>query len=264
MFTRSKKKIKLNRKAKTEYLGPEEGAYIIGDIHGCFDQIYHLLELIRDDIGQNLSVTGTTDSVKKPKIIFLGDLIDRGPRSKDVVDLLLNYRPDYAEPIFLKGNHEAVFLKVIKGDLESFKFWCQFGGRDCMRSYGVSNIGEIDYNPEAVLNRFIEAIEPSHIEFISSFDYYHVARDYLCVHAGIRPNVPLSKQKNKDMMWIREPFLKHKKAHEYRVIHGHTISDAPVERPNRIGIDTGVYNGNPLTCAFIRNEELRFIQSTAL
>lgn len=256
------KKPKKTKKSKAPaYLGPAEGAYVIGDIHGCFDKMISLLKRIREDIGREYPNISALSGEDLPKIIFLGDLVDRGPKSKEVIESLMSYKPSYARPIFLAGNHEEVFLKVLEGDLSSLRFWYKFGGRECMRSYGVTNLGQIHHNPESLLHKLQGRVPRSHFDFISSFQNYYLAGDYLCVHAGIKPKVPLDRQDEKDFRWIRDTFLQYKKPHPYRVIHGHTISEEPENLPNRIGVDTGGYKGNPLTAVFIRNETVRFIQS---
>jgi len=129
---------RFSKKKKTDLQTDEKldgFAYVIGDIHGCFDELVELLELIEQDAAQQSS---------GPKyVVFLGDLMDRGPKSKEVIDYLLNYKPDFANPVYLMGNHEEVFLKVLSGSLGALESWFEFGGRACVRSYGVKNLGEI-------------------------------------------------------------------------------------------------------------------------
>ncbi len=260
--------IKLFKKSKTDkkgtsggYQGPAEGAYVIGDVHGCFDKMISLLKNIRDDIAREYPDISNLAQDDLPKIIFLGDLIDRGPKSKEVLESLISFNPSYARPIYLAGNHEEVFIKVLDGDINSLRFWYKFGGRECMRSYGVTNLGLIHHNPENLLHKLQGRVPRAHYDFVTSFRNYYLAGDYLCVHAGIKPKVALDKQDEKDFRWIRESFLSYKKPHPYRIIHGHTISEEPEDLPNRIGVDTGGYKGNPLTAVFIRNEAVRFIRS---
>jgi len=227
-------------------------AYVIGDVHGCFVEMLTLLIEIKADIAK--ADTG------KAVIVFLGDLIDRGPKSKEVLDFLLEYNPNYADTVFLTGNHEEVFLNVLAGHVSALQSWFEFGGRSCMRSYGVGNLGEVLSEPERLLARIQKAVPKSHVDFVSGFQDYFIYGNFLCVHAGIRPKVPLKKQDSKDMRWIREKFLTYTKPHPYRVIHGHTIVEEPEVLSNRIGIDTGTYNGGMLTAACIVGDDVTFLQ----
>lgn len=136
-------------------------AYAIGDIHGCYDELCELLSLIEQDI------KSLDDSPKY--IVFLGDLMDRGPKSKEVIEHLMNFKPGYATPIFLMGNHEEVFLNVLSGSVGALTSWFEFGGRSCVRSYGVDNLGEILTNPENVLYRVQSKVPQAHIDFIQGF-----------------------------------------------------------------------------------------------
>ena len=136
-------------------------AYVIGDIHGCYAELCELLDLIEQDI------KSLDDSPKY--VVFLGDLMDRGPQSKEVIEHLMNYQPDYATPVFLMGNHEEVFLNVLSGSVGALTSWFEFGGRSCVRSYGVSNLGEILSYPDNVLSRVQNKVPQSHIDFVQSF-----------------------------------------------------------------------------------------------
>ena len=233
---------------------PIEGqAYIIGDIHGCFDEMEALLGYIKADV--------IARPQQRTQLIFLGDLIDRGPKSCQVVDFLRNFNPDWAEVHFLMGNHEEVYLSVMGGSLSSLASWFQFGGRECARSYSVENLGRIYADPEGLLREIRRKVPQSHIDFVSSFRDYLVVGPYLCVHAGIRPRIKLENQKPKDFRWIREGFVNYTKPHDYIVVHGHTIVPEPVIHSNRIAIDTGAYTGGPLTALRIDKVGQAFLQS---
>ena len=213
---------RFSKKKKADLLTDEKldgFAYVIGDIHGCFDELVELLKLIEQDAAQQSS---------GPKyVVFLGDLMDRGPKSKEVIDYLLSYKPDFANPVFLMGNHEEVFLKVLSGSEGALTSWFEFGGRACVRSYGVKNLGEILTNPESLLFRIQEKVPQSHIDFIESFQETFQFGPYLCVHAGIKPRVPIEKQTTKDLRWIRKEFIKYTKPHPFIIVHGHTIVETP-------------------------------------
>lgn len=230
-------------------------AYVIGDIHGCFDAMKDLLVKIEADI--------KTAPISDVKIIFLGDLIDRGPHSREVVDYLMTYKPSFAELVFISGNHEEVMLKVLDGNLSAVKSWFQFGGRECVRSYGVDNLGEIHLHPDRLVERIQKAVPQTHYEFIKGFRNYYIYGRYLCVHAGIRPKVSLEEQSSTDLRWIRDSFLNYRKPHPYIIVHGHTIVPFPEHHSNRIAIDTGGYTGNPLTAVRLEGHDVTFIQSHA-
>lgn len=227
---------KFKRQEKVPPSGPfGQRAYVIGDIHGCLDALHRLLHKVEEHDKQQKQATTT--------LIFLGDLIDRGPHSCEVVEFLLHYAPSFAETVFIMGNHEEVFLSILSGEANSIHSWFGFGGRSCARSYGVDNLGQVNIDPTPLLHQLKRKVPKQHINFISSFKDHYVFGHYLCVHAGIQPKVKLENQKSSDLRWIRSRFLKYKKPHEHIVVHGHTIVDSPTDYGNRIAIDTGAYKG---------------------
>ena len=239
MFGLFKKDSAKNKSDMAADKAVEGYAYVIGDIHGCYDELCELLDLIESD---------ASSLEEGPKhIVFLGDLMDRGPKSNQVIEHLRTFNPDYANPIFLMGNHEEVFLKVLSGSVSALTSWFEFGGRECVRSYGVKNLGEILANPENLLFRIQESVPQSHIIFIESFDETFQFGQYLCVHAGIKPRVAIEKQSTKDLRWIRKEFMAYEKPHPFIIVHGHTIVEKADIRSNRIAVDTGTYEGGPLT-----------------
>ena len=248
------KKGNAKNKPKVETAEAVEGyAYVIGDIHGCFDELSELLELIERD-AKSLEAG--------PKyVVFLGDLMDRGPKSYEVIEHLRTFDPDYATPVFLMGNHEEVFLKVLSGSEGALTSWFEFGGRECVRSYGVKNLGEILTSPENLLFRIQEAVPQSHIDFMESFDETFKFGPYLCVHAGIKPRVAIEKQSTRDMRWIRKEFMAYEKQHPFIIVHGHTIVEKADIRPNRIAVDTGTYEGGPLTAVRLSKNEPYIIET---
>lgn len=254
MFSLFKKKTSTSADQNITPSQPIDGcAYVIGDIHGCFDELLELLGLIEED-----AIIQPDD----PKyIVFLGDLMDRGPKSKGVVDFLINYKPNFATPVFLMGNHEEFFLDVLSGKTRGLVSWFDFGGRECSRSYGVENLGEIYTNPKAILNRLQEKVPQSHIDFISGFRDSFQFGHYLCVHAGIRPQVPIEEQTSRDMRWIRREFLEYTKSHPFVIVHGHTIVERAEILPNRIAVDTGVYNSGLLTAIRLSDTGTKIIET---
>lgn len=228
-------------------------AYAIGDIHGCLDLLDRLLAKIERDI-----------AARPPKptyLVFLGDLVDRGPASFGVVERLLGYRPNDVRTIFLAGNHEEVFLRVLGGEPEILADWLKFGGAQCVESYGLDPTALQRMEPAAAVNLLRARVPQAHIRFIEEFADTFRFGDYLFVHAGIRPGVELAQQDQFDLRWIREPFLSHEEAHGLVVVHGHTISPAVEERANRIGVDTGAYQTGVLTALCIEEEDRRYLST---
>jgi serine/threonine protein phosphatase 1 len=194
--------------------------------------------------------------------VFVGDLIDRGPSSAQVIERLRTYRREGIRPVFLLGNHEEVLLRILQGDSQLITKWRWFGGSECLQSYGVDPDQFADLTDEKALALVREAIPPEHVEFLESFVDSCRFGDYLFVHAGIRPGVDLEQQRQADLRWIREPFLLDETDHGAIVVHGHTITSEVDERPNRIGIDTGAYRTGVLTARAIEGPE-RWLIATA-
>jgi serine/threonine protein phosphatase 1 len=230
-------------------------AYAIGDIHGRLDLLELLLRRIDDDRAAR--------PAKKEFIIFLGDLIDRGPDSAGVVERLRGYRPAGAQAIFLGGNHEEVLLRILAGEKKILASWLKFGGAECLESYGI-DAEALRHREEAEAIRLLQAKIPAeHRRFLESFADTFRFGDYLFVHAGIRPGVAIDAQDKADLRWIREPFLTDAKEHGCVVVHGHTIVDKVEERRNRIGIDTGAYQSGVLTALAIEDDQRWFLATEA-
>ena len=222
-------------------------AYAIGDIHGRLDLLEELLAKIHAELQQRPS--------EKTLLIFVGDLIDRGPASAQVIERLRTYRRQGVQPIFLLGNHEEVLLRILAGDAALITKWRWFGGAECLQSYGV-DAGRLSHlSDEEALAEVRAAIPRTHADFLEGFSDSCRFGDYLFVHAGIRPGVDLEQQSQADLRWSREPFLLDDSDHGFVVVHGHTIAQEVEERPNRIGIDTGAYRSGKLTALAIEGRE---------
>ncbi len=196
-------------------------------------------------------------------LVFLGDLIDRGPDSSGVVDRLLSLSMLGDRSRFLLGNHEEVFLKAIFDDeIDSLRFFCRIGGRETILSYGIdeSSYNAMDYAELKIALR--AAVPKSHLRFLNQFEDMIEVGDYLFVHAGIRPGIPLGAQRVNDLRWIREPFLEHRAFHGRLIIHGHTITPDVDERPNRVGIDTGAYASGKLSALGIEGSSRWLLQTS--
>jgi len=232
---------------------PGYRAYAVGDVHGRLDLLEELLAKIHADLQHHPS--------RKTLLVFVGDLIDRGPKSAQVIERLRTYKRQGIRPVFLLGNHEEVLLRILGGDAELITKWRWFGGAECLQSYGLDPEQFSQISDQLALELVREAIPKEHVQFLESFVDSCRFGDYLFVHAGIRPGVELEDQRQSDLRWIREPFLLDETDHGFVVVHGHTISSEVEERANRIGIDTGAYRTNVLTALAIEGTE-RWLMAT--
>lgn len=248
---------------KTYKIAEGKRVYAIGDIHGFPDILAHMHNLIAQDYAAN--------PIDKAIIVYMGDYIDRGPDSKGVIDMVIERElvaPEF-EHIYLLGNHEDAMFNEFMNDPNGHRQdWLQWGGAEAAQSYGIEIDHSKAYAPEAerIAKELHEKMPESHKGFLKNLELYHVVDDFLFVHAGIRPNVPLQKQTKQDLTFTREPFMSHEGMHPYYVVHGHSATrDQKIDiRPNRINVDTGLYMGGPLTCAVIEGCDIRVLQVTNL
>ena len=239
--------------ASTCALPPGERIYAIGDIHGRLDLLDALLaEVDADDAARVPADTS---------LLFLGDLIDRGPQSAEVVERLRELAVERPRSRFLLGNHEEVFLAVLDGDERALRGFCKMGGRETMLSYGIEacRYERMDYEElDAALRQIVPA---EHRRFLEGFEDLIVMGDYAFAHAGIDPDSPIDAQHTDDLRWIREPFLQHRGRLEKVIVHGHTITPEVEWRAHRIGIDTGAYDTGRLTALGLDGKERWLIQT---
>lgn len=227
--------------------------YAIGDIHGRDDLFALLLDKIAADNNQRARADVT--------IILLGDLIDRGPDSRQVVDraiVLSRHMPDVR---CLMGNHEEVFLAALGGDPKLMRYFVRIGGAPTIHSYGLIGEAYDELTFEELAETFPPMVPKNHVEFLSSAQDKIVIGDYLFVHAGIRPGVALDDQRVGDLRWIRDDFLDDDSDHGFVVVHGHTIFSGVQEHPNRIGIDTGAYGSGKLTALCLEGSRRWYIDT---
>lgn len=234
------------RGANTSRIPPGLRVYAVGDVHGCKDQMVHLLGAIERD---RAGYAGRTH------LVFLGDLVDRGPDSSGVIEHLLTTKLPADDVTFIMGNHEEFMLECYDGKARSNSLWLRFGGQETMASYGVSakDILSHDFDLGAAMRCHVP---PEHIRFIRSFQDTLRLGDYLFVHAGIRPGIPLDDQSPADLRWIRQEFLTDETDHGFTVVHGHTIVHKVVRRRNRIGVDTGCYRTGMLSALILEGTEI--------
>lgn len=228
--------------------------YAIGDIHGRADLLERLHEII--------VLHSEADPFKKNLAIYLGDYLDRGPFVRDTLDLLLSGLPSGFKTEYLHGNHEEFFLRFLE-DPSILEMWVPLGGQSTLMSYGVQVPGK-GFSPERarkVREELLQAMPREHLEFLMNLKPFFVIGDFVFVHAGIRPGIPLAEQKPEDLFWIRDDFLNSKVDHGYKVIHGHTIDEQVQKHFNRIGVDTGAYATGILSCAVLENSRIRFLST---
>ncbi len=197
--------------------------FAVGDIHGCYDKLAAMMQILpwRKDEGDLL--------------LFIGDYIDRGPKSREVVDFLVRLRQEGGEFVFLKGNHEKMLLDYYIQQKDQMLYVAN-GGAETIASYVEGGIGRKAF-----------VLPEEHLEFFLSLTLYHETEDYIFVHAGLKDGIPLIEQSEEDLLWIREEFIYSAYDWNKRVIFGHTALEIPFVTPGKIGIDTGAVYGNKLT-----------------
>ena len=232
---------------------PGYRVYAIGDIHGRLDLL--------DDALARIEADNAGRAHARNIIVFLGDLIDRGPSSAQVIERARTYRRPGLRTVFIIGNHEEVLLRLLRGESRFVRDWLKFGGAECARSYGIGPTALKRMDPGQAVQVLRDKIPKLDQEFLESFvDTFRVG-SYLFVHAGVRPGVPLPEQKQSDLRWIRQPFLENEDDHGFIVVHGHTIADQIDVRDNRIGLDTGAYRTGVLTAMGLEGRERWFLQT---
>ncbi len=226
--------------------------YAVGDIHGRLD----LLEVVHQKIFQHAQAYQGTKIV-----VYLGDYIDRGPHSKQVIDYLLDHELPAFKTVYLLGNHEQVLLQFIEGQaLDVAHDWFTFGGLSTLQSYGVTLRGiPSSKDLPRIFADFSEKCPVSHRQFYRALALSFDLGGYFFVHAGIKPKQPLSKQVANDLLWIRDEFLNSNRPYEKVIVHGHSVTENPEIKSNRIGLDTGAYASGRLTCAVFEGEGIDFL-----
>jgi serine/threonine protein phosphatase 1 len=227
--------------------------YAIGDIHGRVDLVRKMHGLILRDSAD------AAEGARKVAV-FLGDYIDRGMQSRQVIDLLIDHPLPGFETIHLRGNHEDSFRRLLD-DASIGRQWFSYGGDATVYSYGVRIPRDLDPVERFahIQKQLRERVPSRHVEFLDTLKMTWKCGDYLFVHAGIRPGVPLELQSDEDMLWIRDAFTESNADHGRIVVHGHSITEKPDIRNNRIGIDTGAYASNVLTCLVLEGTGRRFL-----
>jgi len=213
--------------------------YAIGDIHGRADLLDELLvKILADDAAR-----GDAEA----QIIFLGDLPDRGPGSRQVIEHTMALAQSSPDTVFIKGNHEELLIRVWDGDRATAATFHRAGGRETLISYGVTAEQYDSWDLGEVTDATTRVVPKAHIDFLRAFRPAFRLGDYYFTHAGVRPGIALDDQDETDLRWIRSDFIESDADFGAVAVHGHTIRDTVEERPNRIGIDTGAYASGRLT-----------------
>ena len=227
--------------------------YAIGDIHGRLDLLNELLARISGDIALRPTV--------RPLYVFLGDYIDRGTSSRETIDRLIEHGKTH-ESVFLKGNHELIAIKCLS-DRGLFDQWLRLGGLETLVSYGVPAETLANGKQIAELqSAFHGALPQAHFRFFRDLKNSFECGDFFFAHAGVKPNVELSRQKENDLLWIRGEFLTSKDDFGKIIVHGHTPTREIEVAPNRINIDTGAFATGRLSCLVLEGEELSVIDTS--
>jgi len=229
--------------------------YAVGDIHGRLDLLVKMLSIIQRDMAQWPG--------QQPVIILLGDYIDRGPSSKQVVDRIIALKSEiWCDLVTLMGNHEEALIKFAEEGLLG-ALWCDHGGNATLASYGITpplpQKQNIDW--DSIRTKFLEAVSPTHLAFYKALDSVYVQDDYLFAHAGVMPNLEVWQQTNDSLLWIREPFLSTEKSCDHVVVHGHTPHQGPENKRWRINVDTGAYATNVLTAVRLIGTDRHFLEA---
>lgn len=231
-----------------------ELVYAVGDVHGRADLLARLLTQIQAD------AIGETVATKR--LVFLGDYVDRGAESAGVVEMLLTQIPVGFTADFLKGNHEGLLLDFL-AEAWRLEHWRRNGGEATMLSYGVDidTLHDLGGGSETWQQAFASALPDAHRRFFETLKLSQTYGDYLFVHAGVMPGVPLDGQDEQDLIWIREPFLDWEEPFGRVVVHGHTPVPMPEIRSNRIDIDTGAVFTGRLTALKLNGSSQSFLQT---
>jgi serine/threonine protein phosphatase 1 len=224
--------------------------YAVGDIHGRADLLTALLARIDDD----LKAHPAKDALQ----VFVGDYIDRGPSSRQVIELLLK-RVRQHNVVVLKGNHEDCILRFLE-DPSVLADWRRIGGLNTVLSYGITPTRWSDPRSEhEIAVALNNSLPDSHRSFLKGLALSFTCGDFFFAHAGVRPGVPINAQRELDLLWIRDEFLLYEEDFGKVVVHGHTPAAKPEIRSNRINIDTGAYATGNLTCLVLDDDGIRFL-----
>ena len=221
-------------------VAPGQRVYAVGDVHGCWSQLQQLLAEIRRD--------NDPRPPAQTRILLLGDVVDRGPDSRQVVEHLMRYTKASSRFTVLMGNHEQLMSAALGGDARALRNWLAVGGDATLRSWGVAESLLASAEPGRLIDAARVRVGVDVALWLEQLPLRSASGDVVFVHAGVRPGVPLDAQSIQDLLWIRAPFLESEEERPFLVVHGHSVArDGPDIRGNRIGLDTGASRGGRLT-----------------
>jgi serine/threonine protein phosphatase 1 len=226
-------------------------AYAIGDIHGRLDLLVEIERRIADD--------AAASPAARHALVYLGDYVDRGNQSREVVDRLIDLPLPGFERVLLLGNHEESMLQFLV-DVQIGPAWLAYGGAATLLSYGIRP-PDSDRDFVRVQEELRAKLPERHLAFLRGLKLRHVEGDYYFVHAGVRPGIPLDDQRPEDLLWIRDEFLLSPRDFGKIIVHGHTITKTPDIKRNRIGIDTGAFASGTLTSLVLQGDAWSFLQT---
>ena len=218
---------------------PDERIYAIGDVHGRLDLLNQLMVLLERD--------ARSRGERATRLVFLGDLIDRGPSSRQVLEVARRAQQESDQVVVLLGNHEDLLLESAYGNGAAQQAWLQNGGDFTLRSFGIDPRGLANASAEEIAGTLFEIIGEPIITWLDSLPVSFQSGDYFFCHAGVRPKVPLDKQQRKDLLWIRKKFLQSKAYHGAVIVHGHSEVGHVAFHDNHINVDTAAYRTGVLT-----------------
>lgn len=222
-----------------ESIGRNTGKiFAVGDIHGCYEKLVNLMNRLPFDLHSDM-------------LIFLGDYINRGSQSREVIEYLLKLKAQCKNIIFLKGNHEHALLQYAQTKDQEY-LWV-------LRSMGIEPTLKSYSDAEFKSLSDLEFLPPSHLDFFNGLLPYYRTDDYLFIHAGVIPGEDPDECSLDRLLTVRDTFLKFKQQLGFTVVFGHTTFEMPLLAPERIGIDTGAVYGNMLTAVLL--PDLRFFHA---
>jgi serine/threonine protein phosphatase 1 len=218
---------------------PGERVYAIGDVHGRLDLLHELMILIERDVRSREECA--------TRLVFLGDLIDRGPCARQVLKVARKAQLESDQVIVLLGNHEDLLLESAYGNAAAQQAWLQIGGEATLRSFGLDPEEMASAAADRFADRLFEAIGERMIAWLDTLPLYFESGDYYFCHAGVRPKVALEKQQRKDLLWIRKKFLESDLHHGAVIVHGHSEVEQVAFHHNRINVDSAAHRTGVLT-----------------
>ncbi|MEG3170841.1 metallophosphoesterase family protein [Sphingomonas sp. ZB1N12] len=221
--------------------------YAIGDIHGRYD----LLQMLIARIGEH---SASLPPARSLYVVLIGDIVDRGPQSAEVLAMLYSLQRQNSRVIVLLGNHEEAMLQALDGDPDALRRWLAVGGDATLASFGIAPL-RVDDDPRDYMNSARRAIPRQWLAWLRQLPLSVQSGDYYFVHAGVRPGVALARQVREDMLWIRREFLRHERDFGAIIVHGHSVTPDVDVRQNRIGIDTGAYRTGVLSAIYLEGEK---------